>query len=78
MSIFITQGEERTQDTPADLLIGWGKRGLRIHLLVGWGYISCHRGSVRNGPHTFPSRGQEGVGQVVQGGGRDITVRRVG
>ena len=38
-SVFIAQGEERSQDTPADLLIGWGKRGLRIHLLVGWGHI---------------------------------------
>lgn len=34
-SVFIAQGEERSQDTPADLLIGWGKRGLGIHLLVG-------------------------------------------
>lgn len=36
MSVFITQGEERSQDTPADVLIGWGKRELTIHLLVGW------------------------------------------
>ena len=36
VSVFIAQGEERSQDTPADLLIGWGKRGFMIHLLVGW------------------------------------------
>ena len=35
MSVFIAQ--ERRGYTPADLLIGWGKRGLAIHLLVGWG-----------------------------------------
>ena len=34
MSVFITQGKERSYDTPADLLIGWGKRGLGIHLLL--------------------------------------------
>lgn len=28
MSAFIAQGEARAQETPADLLIGWGKRGL--------------------------------------------------
>ena len=39
MSIFITQGEARSPDTLADLLIGWGKRGLTIHLLVAWGRI---------------------------------------
>ena len=33
MSVFVAQGEQRSQDTPADLLIGWGKRGLTIHLL---------------------------------------------
>ena len=37
MSVFIAQGEERSHDTPADLLIGWGKRGLMMHLQVGWG-----------------------------------------
>lgn len=31
--------QERSCYTPADLLIGWGKRDLRIHLLVGWGHI---------------------------------------
>ena len=30
---------ERSSDTPADLLIGWGKKGLMMHLLVGWGHI---------------------------------------
>ncbi len=39
MSVFIAQGEEGSQDTPADLLIGWGKRGLAIHLPVGGGLI---------------------------------------
>ena len=34
---FIPQGEERSGDTPADLPIGWGRRGLTIHLLVGGG-----------------------------------------
>ena len=29
-SMFTDQGEERSHDTPADLLIGWGKRGLAI------------------------------------------------
>ena len=33
----ITQGEERFHKIPADLLIGWEKRVLVIHLLVGWG-----------------------------------------
>ena len=33
MSAFITQGEKRSLDTPAELLIGWGM----IYLLVGWG-----------------------------------------
>ena len=36
-SVFITQGEERSYDASADLLIGWGKRGVMIHLPVGWG-----------------------------------------
>ena len=35
--VFIAQGEERSYNRPAGLLIGWGKRGLMIHLLVGWG-----------------------------------------
>ena len=39
MSVFMAQGEERSYDTSVDLLIDWGKRGLRIHLLVGLGYI---------------------------------------
>ena len=37
MSVFITQGKERSYDTPADLQICWGKRGLTIQFLVGWG-----------------------------------------
>ena len=41
MSVFIAQGEERSPDTPADLLIGWGKRGLMMHLLVGWGHMKA-------------------------------------
>lgn len=28
--------EGGSQDTPADLLAGWSKRGLTAHLLVGW------------------------------------------
>lgn len=39
MCVFITQGEERSCDMPVDLLICWGKRGLTIHLLVGWGHM---------------------------------------
>ena len=31
----------RSPDTPADLLIGWGKRGLMMHLLVGWGHMKA-------------------------------------
>ena len=47
-SVFITQGEERSRDTPADLLIGWGERGvLTIHLLVGWGVV--YKGLIRAG-----------------------------
>ena len=34
VSVFSAQGEKGSQDTPADLLTGWGKRGLRIHLLA--------------------------------------------
>ena len=41
--VFIAQGEERSRDTPADLLIGWGKRGLRIHLLVVWRLVGAGR-----------------------------------
>ena len=59
-SVFITQGEEKFQDMPADLLITWRKRGLMIHLLVGWGRMRPYRGLARSGPGTFPSRGQEG------------------
>ena len=36
--------EERSCDIPADLLIGWGRRGFMIHLLVGWGYIRPLKG----------------------------------
>ena len=39
LSVFIAQEEERSQDTPADLLGGWGNRGLLIGLLAGWGRI---------------------------------------
>ena len=81
MSVFITQGEERSQDIPADLLIGWGKRGLMIHCwLVGGCHIRSLWGEVRSGPHTFPSREQEGVRQVAQrwGWGVGTTVRWVG
>ena len=37
VSVFIAQGGEWDCDTPADLLIGWGKKALRIYLLVKWG-----------------------------------------
>ena len=37
VSVFIAQGEERSCDTPADLLIGWEKMDPKIHLLV-WAY----------------------------------------
>ena len=53
--VFIAQGEESSQDTPADLMIGWGKRGLMIY--VGWGYIRPCSSGVRSEPHTFPRRG---------------------
>ena len=59
VSVFIAQGEEGSQDTPAELLIGWGKRGLKIHLLVGWGYIRLYGGRVRSEKHTFPSRSRK-------------------
>ena len=36
-SVFTVQGEKRSRDTLADLLMGWGKRDLRIHLLDVWG-----------------------------------------
>ena len=38
-SVFTAQGEARADNTSADLLTGWGKRGLTTHLLVGWGHI---------------------------------------
>ena len=38
--VCVTQGEERSCYTPEDLLIGWRKRDLGMHLLVGWGCIS--------------------------------------
>ena len=44
MSVFIAQGEERPSDTPAAPLIGWGKRGLTTHLLVGWRHIRPYGG----------------------------------
>ena len=59
---------------PADWLGRDG--GLLIHLLIGWGGMgSSHTLAdwlgayvapigVKSGPHTFPSAGQEGVGQV--------------
>ena len=39
MYVFMAPGEERSQDTPADLLIGWGRSGPMIHLLVDWGCV---------------------------------------
>ena len=37
-----------------------------VPVLVGWGHISTLSGWARDGLHTFPSRGLEGVGQVAQ------------
>ena len=69
VTVFITQGEERSCHTPADLLIGWGIWGLRIYLLVGWGHIRPYRGQVRSGAHTFPSRGRKkGYGRWLEVG----------
>ena len=70
MSVFITQGEERSHDTPANLLIGWGKRGLRIHLLVGWGYIRPYRAleGQKSRPCTFSSRGREEQDRLLKVG----------
>ena len=63
----------RSYHTPVNLLIGRGKMGLLIHS----GGIFCPYGfEVRCGPYIFPSRGQEGIGQGAQKGGR-ITRRRV-
>lgn len=53
MSVFLAQGEDQYQDTPADLLMSWGKGGLAKHLLVGWGHIRPYRGQVRSGTHIF-------------------------
>ena len=33
------RGKGGLTDIPVVLLIGWGKRGLTIHLLVPWGHI---------------------------------------
>ena len=80
MSVCITQGEERS-DTPTDLLTGWGKRGLTIHLLltcgVGGGVQGPYRGRMRSGPHTFPSRGRKEWDKLLKVGGC-ITMRWVG
>ena len=71
MSGFITQGKRRG----LDLLIGWGKMGFSDTLA---GCVAPYRGGVRSGPHTFPSRRQEGIAQLAKGGGGDITMRWVG
>lgn len=73
-----SQSEKRAQDIPAGPLIVWGKRGLKI-TLAGWlrSYETAVGVGVRSGPYTFPV-GQEGVGQVVQGGWGDITLRCMG
>ena len=80
MSVFITQGEERSCDTPADLLIGWGKRVLMTHLLAGWGCIGVgwEGGGGQRWPEGGRRGGREGVGQVAQVGGGGITMRWVG
>ena len=53
MSVFLAQGEDQYQDTPADLLMSWGKGGLAKHLLVGWGHIRPYRGGVTSGSITL-------------------------
>ena len=63
--------------TPDNLLIGWGKRGLIMDLLVGWGHIRPYRAGVRSGATCLSQEGQGGVGCVAQGGGRGITMRLV-
>ena len=70
VSVFITQGEEKAQDIPADLLIIWGKRSLRIHLLVGWGYIRPYRAleGQKSRPCTFSSRGREEQDRLLKVG----------
>ena len=78
ISVFISQREEKSYNTPVYLLIGWGKRGLMIQLLAGWGMYKAPWGGVRSGPHTFPSQRQERIGQAGQGGGGSITMRCVG
>ena len=35
VSVFLTQGEEWSWDTPTDLLNGWGKRSHIFALLLG-------------------------------------------
>ena len=69
-SVFTAQGERR--GLMIHLLTCWlvGERGILQYAwwLVG-GVKGPSRGGVKSGPHTFSSRGQEGVGQVAQGGG---------
>ena len=71
--------EERSYDTTIDLLIGWGKGGvLRYTCWLLGAYKTCIEKRVRSGPHAFPGRGQEGVGQVAQGGEGGVTMRGMG
>ena len=59
MSVFAAQGEERSWDTPADLL------GFMIHLLAGWGVSGPYRGwGVSHAPFLV----DRGIGQMVQVG----------
>jgi len=84
-SLKMKECEEWFCQTPVDLLIGWGRMG-SSDTLAGWlgkdgvfgytcwlagGICYPYGGGVRSGLHTFPSGGQEGVGQVA-GVGRSL------
>lgn len=63
LSVFIAQGERTSYNAPADWL--W-KDGIFRYTCWLVGNLHCpSRGGVRSGPHAFPSRGQEGEGQLV-------------
>ena len=52
--VVITQGEKRSCDRPALLLIVCGKKGLTIHFLDGWDLIRTLKGQ-DEGRVTYPS-----------------------
>ena len=71
MSLYIAQGEERSQDIATDLLIVWGKRGL-TDTLAGWlGCIMPLQGLGEEQACTFPSRGRKQWDRLVKVGGDD-------